>query len=310
MSLDRRAFLRGSLAAGSAAALSPQVARATQPAQDAPVIKAIQRKRIPKTGELLPVIGLGTSRTLNVDPNGEHPGLVEVVQGFLDWGGSCIDSSPMYGNSESVVGELLSKIDRKDLFFATKVWTKEGKQAGIDQMEDSRQRMTADRFDLMQVHNLVGLDDHMPTLEQMKAEGKIRYLGVTEMRDWETVEKLILSDKLDFIQIPYSLGERDVEARILPAARDHGVAVLVMRPFVRGQLFKQVAEKKFPEWASEIECSSWAQLFLKWLLGHPAVTCPIPATSKPHHLHDNMQGGVGPLPDAAMRARIQELVLS
>lgn len=216
----------------------------------------------------------------------------------------------MYGNSESVVGELLTKIDRKDLFFATKVWTKEGKQAGIDQMEESRQRMAADRFDLMQVHNLVGLDEHMPTLEQMKEEGKIRYLGVTEMRDWETVEKLVVSDKLDFIQIPYSLGERDVEARILPAARDHGVAVLVMRPFVRGQLFKQVADKEFPEWAAEIECSSWAQLFLKWLLGHPAVTCPIPATSKPHHLHDNMQGGVGPVPDAAMRARIQELVLS
>jgi diketogulonate reductase-like aldo/keto reductase len=310
MSLDRRAFLRGSLAAGSAAALSPQVAHATQAPQDAPTMRAIQRKRIPKTGELLPVIGLGTSRTLNVDPNGDHPSLVEVVQGFLDWGGSCIDSSPMYGNSESVVGELLTKIDRKDLFFATKVWTKEGKQAGIDQMEESRQRMAADRFDLMQIHNLVGLDQHMPTLEQMKAEGKIRYLGVTEMRDWETVEKLILSDKLDFVQIPYSLGERDVEARILPAARDHGVAVLVMRPFVRGQLFKQVADKKFPEWAAEIECSSWAQLFLKWLLGHPAVTCPIPATSKPHHLHDNMQGGVGSVPDTAMRARIQELVLS
>lgn len=308
MTLDRRTFLRTGLLAGSTATLGSSLANA-RPADDAPAIRAVQRKRIPKTGELLPVIGLGTSRTLNVDPSGAHPALREVLQGFLDWGGTCIDSSPMYGNSESVVGTLLDQLERKDLFYATKVWTDKGKQAGIDQMEQSRQRMGPERFDLMQVHNLVGLEEHMPTLEQMKAEERIRYLGVTEMRDWETVEKLIVSDKLDFVQIPYSLGERAVEARILPAARDHGVATLVMRPFVRGQLFQAVKGKELPGWAADIGCTSWAQVFLKWLLGHPAVTCPIPATSKPHHLHDNMQGGVGPLPDAALRARILEEVV-
>lgn len=308
MTVDRRTFLRTGLLAGSTATLGSSLAASTR-SDDAPAIRAVQRKRIPKTGELLPVIGLGTSRTLNVDPSGEHPALREVLQGFLDWGGTCIDSSPMYGNSESVVGTLLHQLGRDDLFYATKVWTDKGKQAGIDQMEQSRQRMGPERFDLMQVHNLVGLKEHMPTLEQMKAEGRIRYLGVTEMRDWETVEKLIVSDKLDFVQIPYSLGERAVEARILPAARDHGVATLVMRPFVRGQLFQAVKGKELPGWAADIGCTSWAQVFLKWLLGHPAVTCPIPATSKPHHLHDNMQGGVGPLPDAALRARILEEVV-
>ena len=308
MSVDRRTFLRKGLLTGTAATLGGSLAHAHSD-EDAPAIRAVRRKRIPKTGELLPVIGLGTSRTLNVDPDGNHPALREVLQGFLDWGGACIDSSPMYGNSESVVGALLDELERKDLFYATKVWTDKGKQAGIDQMEQSRQRMGPERFDLMQVHNLVGLEEHLPTLEQMKAEGRIRYLGVTEMRDWETVEKLIVSDKLDFVQIPYSLGERAVEARILPAALDHGVATLVMRPFVRGQLFQAVKGRELPGWAAEIGCNSWAQVFLKWLLGHPAVICPIPATSKPHHLHDNMQGGVGPLPDAALRARILEEVV-
>lgn len=310
MSLDRRSFLRTGFVAGSATALSrPSFAsKATQ--DEHPPIQAIQRKRIPKTGELLPVVGLGTSRTLNVDPSGDHPALREVLQGFLDWGGTCIDSSPMYGNSEAVVGALLEQLGRQDLFYATKVWTDKGKQAGIEQMEQSRQRMGPDRFDLMQVHNLVGLNEHMPTLEAMKAEGTIRYLGVTEMRDWETVEKLIVSDRLDFVQIPYSLGERAVEDRILPAARDHGVATLIMRPFVRGRLFQQVADKELPGWAAEIDCQSWAQVFLKWLIAHPAVTCPIPATSKPHHLHDNMQGGVGAMPDAALRARILEEVMA
>lgn len=303
MSFNRRSFLRHSLAAGAVGVAG--AAQAARPERDQDIrIQSLRRRRIPKTGELLPVIGLGTSRTFNVDPGSEHPNLLEVFQGFLDWGGSVLDSSPMYGQSEALCGELVKRTGRDDLFFATKVWTDKGKQAGIEQMETSRQHMAAERFDLMQVHNLVGLDVHLETLRAMKAEGRIRYLGVTEMRDWETVERLIRTADLDFVQVPYSMGEREVEERILPAAQDHGVAVLVMRPFQRGQLFQRAKGKEIPSWAEEIGCTSWAQILLKWILGHPAVTCPIPATSKPHHLHDNMRGGVGAMPDVELRKRM------
>jgi aryl-alcohol dehydrogenase-like predicted oxidoreductase len=295
---NRRDVLQGTLAAGAAFGLSPRGAAS------APRAQAVARRRIPKTGELVPCIGMGTSRTLDVDPDGDLAGLLEVVRLFLDAGGSLIDSSPMYGRAEAVVGRVLARLGRGDVFFATKVWTDEGREAGIAQMEASERLMGARHLDLLQIHNLVGYATHLATLRKWKAEGRVRYVGATEMKDLKEVERILREDDLDFLQIPYSMVEREVEARVLPAALEHGVAVLVMRPFQRAGLFDKVEGKPLPGWASEIDCSSWAQFFLKWVLGHPAVTCPIPATSKPHHMADNMRAGVGPLPDEAMRKRM------
>ncbi len=304
---SRRSFLSGAAAGALGLPLAPLSAR-SRPQEGE--VEAVGRKRIPKTGELLPMIGLGTSRTFNVDPKEEHAALLEVMAGFLARGGSLIDSSPMYGQAEALTGALLEELGRRDAFYATKVWTDEGKEAGIAQMGTSERLMGTPRFDLMQVHNLVGLEVQLATLRQWKEAGRIRYLGVTEMRDFAKVEELIVGGQLDFLQIPYSLGDRRVEQRVLPAALDHGVAVLVMRPFERGKLFGAMKGKQLPEWAADYGIHSWAQLFLKFLLGHPAVTCPIPATSKPHHLADNMRGGVGPLPDEAARKRMVALLES
>ncbi len=303
MKIERRRLLGG--LAALPVLTSARLAQAEVSPQP---VQAIGRKRIPRTGELLPMIGLGTSRTFDEDPGGENPGLVQVMSEFLAFGGSLIDSSPMYRRAEAMTGELLRRVERNDAFFATKVWTNEGREAGIAQMERSEQLMGTERFDLLQVHNLVGLDTHLATLKEWKASGRVRYVGVTEMRDFAKVEELIAGGAIDFVQIPYSLAEREVEARVLPAALDHGVAVLVMRPFQRGGLFKAMGDRPLPEWAGEVGCRSWAQVFLKFLLGHPAVTCPIPATSKPHHLADNMAAGVGPLPDESWRKRALELL--
>lgn len=296
---NRRDVLRGTMAAGAALGLPSGAA-----ASAAPRAEAVARRRIPRTGELVPCVGLGTSRTLDVDPDGDLAELVEVVRVFLDAGGSLIDSSPMYGHAEAVVGRVLARLGREDVFFATKVWTEEGREAGIAQMEASERLMGARRLDLMQIHNLVGYATHLATLRAWKVEGRVRYVGATEMRDWTEVERILREDKLDFIQVPYSMVEREVEARILPAALEHGVAVLVMRPFQRAGLFDKVEGKALPDWAAEIDCTSWAQFFLKWVLGHPAVTCPIPATSNPDHVADNMRAGVGRLPDEALRKRM------
>ncbi len=299
----RRAFLgaaagvalTGSLASSAHAEETLAAASVTsQDAEDEPRRGAIRRGRIPSTGELLPRIGLGTSRTFDVDPAANNPAQLTVMQRFLDWGGTLVDSSPMYRRSEAVVGALCAQLGRSDLFYATKVWTDEGKQAGIEQMTRSEERMGAARFDLMQVHNLVGLDVHLETLKEWKASGRVRYIGVTEMRDFAKVEELVSSDLLDFVQIPYSVTDRTVEARVLPACIEHGVAVLVMRPFQAGKLFGATKERELPGWAADFGASSWAQLFLKFILGHAAMTVPIPATSKPHHLDDNMGAGVGP----------------
>ncbi len=265
---------------------------------------AIRRARIPKSGELVPVIGLGTSRTFDEDPDAENPDLVAVMAGFLDWGGSLVDSSPMYKRAEAVVGALCRTVGRSDLFYATKVWTKDGKAAGIAQMEKSAELMGTPRFDLMQVHNLVDLDVQLGTLKEWRASGRVRYIGVTEMRDFAKVEELVATGELDFIQIPYSVRDRRVEERVLPACIEHGVAALVMQPYQSGRLFGAVKEKALPAWAADFGAASWGQLFLKFILGHDAVMLPIPATSKPHHLDDNMAAGVGPALDAAAREKL------
>jgi len=273
--------------------------------------RAVRRKRIPKTGELIPIIGLGTSRTFDVATDAEVDALVPVMEAFLNAGGMLIDSSPMYGHSEAVVGKLLDRVGRHDIFFATKVWTNRGKEAGIEQMNASMRKMGAGgRIDLMQVHNLVDWQTHLPTLREWKEVGRVRYIGITEMRDWETTEKIMREEDIDFIQVPYSIAERAVEDRILPAARDLGIAVLVMRPFQRGRLFRETRGKPLPEWAAEFDIHSWAQFFLKFIVSHPAVTCPIPATSDSGHMIDDMKGGVGRLPDQAARERMLALLES
>jgi diketogulonate reductase-like aldo/keto reductase len=297
--LTRRAALR-LMAAGAAAG----------PASAGAVSPMLQRP-IPSSGETIPAIGLGTWRTFDVGGSpAERAPLEEVLQRFVALGGQVVDSSPMYGAAESVLGDLgtaLAVTDR--LFLATKVWTS-GREAGIAQMEQSFQRLRVRRLDLMQVHNLLDWRTHLRALRAWKQDGRIRYLGVTHYTAsaYDELERVLRSEPLDFVQVNYSLGEREAERRILPLARERGIAVLVNRPFSEGGLFRRVRGQALPAWAAEVGCTSWAQIFLKWILGHPAVTCVIPATSRPQHLLDNMTAGTGPLPDAATRDRMAALV--
>lgn len=262
---------------------------------------------VPSSGERVPVIGMGSSRTFDVGGDPEiRTRLGEVLQIFFDKGGALIDSSPMYGNAESVLGELLAKISNKDrLFAATKVWTY-GKESGVEQMQQSMQRMRVPRFDLLQIHNLKDWRVHIETLKEWKAEGKIRYIGITTShgRDHTGLAKALEAESFDFVQLSYNILDRDVEQHLLPLALDRGVAVLANRPYQRGALFRRVRGLDLPEWASELDCESWGQFFLKFIVSHPAVTCVIPATSKPHHMADNMGAGFGALPDAATRKRM------
>ena len=268
---------------------------------------------IPSSGEKLPVIGLGTWRAFDVDLTTDNRRQLEqVLSLFVKLGGRVIDSSPMYGRAEEVIGELTAALGIRDkLFLATKVWT-HGKENGIKSMERSMALLRTKRVDLMQVHNLVDVQTHLATLREWKQQGRIRYLGIThhEAGVFPDVEKVMRSEKLDFVQINYSLMEREAEERVLPLAQERGVAVIVNRPFGAGDLFGKVRSKPLPDWAGEFDCRSWAQFFLKWIVAHPAVTCAIPATDKPLHLEDNMQGGVGRLPDENMRRRMVELVSS
>jgi len=269
--------------------------------------QAIKRKPIPRTGEDLPVIGLGTWQTFDVGLNqpAREP-LKAVLREFARAGGSVIDSSPMYGNSETVAGDLAAELGvHKQLFLATKVWTS-GREAGVRQMEESFRRLRAQRMDLMQVHNLVDYRTHLATLRRWKAEGKVRYIGVTHYTAsaYNELARVIASEELDFVQLNYSLVEREAEKRLLPFAAEKQLAVLVNRPFAEGRLFRRARGKSLPAWAMEIGCASWAQFFLKFIISHPAVTCAIPATSKLDHLADNMRAGLEPIPDAKDRDRM------
>jgi diketogulonate reductase-like aldo/keto reductase len=271
----------------------------------------IQTRPIPSSGEAIPVIGLGTWRTFDVGPGVEARGpLAEVLQRFVALGGRVIDSSPMYGAAESVVGDLAAELGLGEkLFLATKVWTT-GRDAGLAQMEQSLRRLRGRRVDLMQIHNLRDWRTHLRTLREWKAQGRIRYVGVTHYTEsaYDELERVLRAEPLDFVQVNYSLVERGAERRILPLARERGVAVLVNRPFSEGDLFRRVRDRALPGWAAEIDCQSWAQLFLKWILAHPAVTCAIPATSRVQHLVDNMQAGGGRLPEEALRERLAALI--
>lgn len=278
------------------------------PVNDAvPALASPLARPIPSSGEALPVIGLGTWQTFDVGPSpAQRAPLAEVLRGFLELGGRLVDSSPMYGRSEEVVGELTASLGaRERLFVATKVWT-EGARAGIAQMEDSMRKLRADPVDLMQVHNLVDVDTHLDTLRDWKQAGRVRYVGVTHYTAGahQAVARLIAMRPVDFVQINYSVGEREAERRLLPLARERRVAVIVNRPFGGGALLGRLRGRPLPAWAAEIGCTSWAQLLLKFVIAHPAVTCAIPATSRVAHLRDNMAAGRGRLPDEGLRARI------
>lgn len=297
--MSRRIFV-GSLAAALAAAW---IAPAGLHAAD----KAALRKTIPGTAETLAVIGLGTSRTFDIGSDkATLSGLAEVLQAFFTNGGELIDSSPMYGTAEMVLGELLNRVGHRDqLFAATKVWT-DGRQAGIRQMEDSLQKWGINRFDLMQIHNLRDWQAHLKTLRAWKDDGKIRYIGITTShgRYHRELEQILRNESLDFVQLSYNIEVRTAEERLLPLAADRGMAVLVNRPFQRGEIFRKVKGKALPDWAAECDCASWGQFFLKFIVSHPGVTCVIPATSKVHHLQDNMGAGFGRLPDSMTRKRM------
>jgi diketogulonate reductase-like aldo/keto reductase len=295
-SMSRREFVRVALGAG-AFALAGEFAMA----------ESILRKPIPKTGELLPAIGLGTWQTFDVGAvQSSRDPLKEVLREFVRFGGSVIDSSPMYGKSESVVGALAAELGvHKQLFLATKVWTR-GREAGIRQMEESFKRLRTQRMDLMQVHNLLDYRTHLATLGRWKEQGKVRYIGVTHYTAsaHDELARVLASEDVDFVQVNYSIAERDAEQRLLPLAAEKRIAVLANRPLAAGGLFSRVRGRSLPPWAKEIGCASWAQFFLKFSISHPAITCAIPATSKVEHLVDNMRAALGPLPDAATRERM------
>jgi diketogulonate reductase-like aldo/keto reductase len=266
---------------------------------------------IPKTGELLAVIGLGTWQTFDVGQvNDENAAAMEnlgaVLRLFFEGGGTVIDSSPMYGPAEAVVGQLLAKMHAR-AFLATKVWTS-GREAGIAQMRRSAELLKTRVIDLMQIHNLVDWRTQLATLRKLKEAGQVRYVGITHYTPsaFSDLAGIIEREQIDFVQLPYSIDLRDAEKRMLPLAAERRVAVMVNRPFGGGGLFRQVRGKTLPPWAAELGCASWAQFFLKYIVSHPAVTCVIPATADSAHLSDDLKAGYGPLPDAAGRRRMAE----
>ena len=298
---DRRDFLRllAGLAVGGLLPLRPSLAEGGAPI----------KKAIPISGEAIPVIGMGTSRTFDAAGDQERIArLGKVLAAFFEHGGTVIDSSPMYGSAEQVIGRLLQGADAPGgLFSATKVWT-DGRESGVRQMEHSRGLWGVDRFDLMQIHNLRDWRVHYETLLSMKAEGRIRYIGITTSHGRDHYELQAILDKhaFDFVQLSYNIGNRVVERALLPQAAERGIAVIVNRPFARGSLFNRTRGRALPDWAGEFDCTSWGQFFLKYAVSHPAVTCAIPATSKVHHMVDNMGAGFGRLPDPTMRRRMEK----
>jgi aryl-alcohol dehydrogenase-like predicted oxidoreductase len=261
---------------------------------------------IPSSGEPLPVVGIGTWKAFDVGTSdAERAPLAAILREFVSLGGSLIDSSPMYGRSEGVIGDLASTENLQSrLFLATKVWTS-GKRCGIDQMEESMRRMKTARMDLMQVHNLVDVDTHLATLREWKSAGRVRYIGITHYTSsaYREVEAVLRRETVDFLQINYSAAEREAEQRLLPLAREKGIAVIANRPFAEGAILRRLRARPLPSWAGD-DCSSWAQLLLKFVLSHPAITCAIPATTNLEHLRDNIAAANGRMPDESIRARI------
>ena len=297
--LDRRGLLRSLAAAGGAAILPCEIAW-SQP-------RALLTRSIPSTGEPLPLVGLGSWITFNVgNDTVARDACTEVMGAFFGAGGRLIDSSPMYGSSQDVIGYGLDKLkDPENLFAADKVWIAAGSR-GRAQIETSRRAWRIPRFDLLQVHNLLAWQEHLPTLFAMKEAGALRYVGITtsEARRHHEFEQIMRAHKVDFVQLTYNVLDREAEERLLPLARDRGMAVIVNRPFREGALIRKVERHPLPAWAAEIECRNWAQLLLKFIVSHPAVTCAIPATTRVDHVLENLGAASGRLPDSAMRARI------
>src|SRR5688572_30027487 len=299
----RRAI--GRLAAGGIAALlHPRLAFA-QPS------RAPLTRRIPSSGEEVPILGLGTWITFNVgDDIAARDACAEVMRAFFDAGGRLIDSSPMYGSAQDVIGHGLAKLGvPAGLFSADKVWTSSG-SGGRRQIDDTRRRWRVPRLDLVQVHNLLSWEDHLQTLFAMKSAKQIRYVGITtsEGRRHREIEQIMRAHPIDFVQVTYNVLDRDVEERILPLARERGIAVIVNRPFRQGALIDQVQRHPLPAWARDLDCANWAQFLLKFVVSHPAVTCAIPATSSVAHVRENMGAALGRLPDEAMRRRMTSYV--
>ena len=298
MDRDRRATLHTLGALASLALMGPASGR-----------EAMHARPIPSSGQSLPVIGIGTWQTFDVggDAAARAP-LKEVLRLFFAGGGRMVDSSPMYGSSESVVGDACADLGIcEPLFMATKVYT-HGREEGIRQMQRSVKRMRAGSMDLMQVHNLLDVETHTPTLREWKARKRVRYIGITHYTASAhgEVEKQLKKEKYDFLQINYSLAERESEKRLLPYCLQNRIAVIANRPFAEGAMFRRVRGRPLPPWAAELGVASWAQYFLKWIAGHPAVTCVIPGTGKPEHVADNVAAGFGALPDEAMRKQMAE----
>ena len=279
----------------------------------APVLaqtRPVMTRRIPSSGEAIPVVGLGSWITFNVGNDvAARDECTGVIRAFLESGGRVIDSSPMYGSSQEVIGYALAKLGRPQVFSADKVWTSSG---GAAQAEESRRKWGVPRFDLLQVHNLLDWEDHLPVLLAMKAEGRVRYVGVTtsEGRRHGELEKIMRSQPIDFVQVTYNALDREVEERILPLAQERRIAVIANRPFRQGALIRQLERHGLPAWAAEAGAASWAQFLLKFIVSHPAITCAIPATSKVAHVVENLRAAAGPLPDAELRRRMAAYVES
>jgi len=272
---------------------------------------SMNKRAIPSTGEMLPVVGCGTWRTFDVGNDAAAQArLADVLQILFDNGGSVIDSSPMYGSSEAVAGSVLTRMNaHKRAFVATKVWTS-GRDAGIAQMENSLRLWQQPRIDLMQIHNLLDWQTQLATLRDWKARGRIRYIGVTHYTSsaFGEVEAVMRSEKIDFVQINYAADDRAAEETLLPLAKERGIGVIVNQPFGGGGLLGRLKDKPVPEWSKDIGCTTWAQLLLKFVLSHPAVTCVIPGTGRPEYMHDNVRAGFGSYPDESMRNQIAAAV--
>ncbi len=272
---------------------------------------AMIARPIPSTGEKMPAVGLGTSQVFDVGAGeGARQPLREVLQRFVDAGGRIIDTSPMYGRAEAATGDLVAALGiRPRVFLATKVWTS-GREAGLAQMRRSAELLKSQVLDLVQVHNLMDWRTHLATLRQMKDEGRVRYIGITHYTTGALPElaRILANERgIDFVQCAYSLGTRGAETALFPTAAERKVAVIVNRPFEDGGMFRRVRGRALPVWAAEFDCTSWAQLFLKYILAEPAVTCAIPATANPDHMEDDLKAGFGRLPDPRQRQQIRQL---
>ena len=299
MGYSRRQFCRLVTASAALAAWMPRGSTGAE--------AVMLKRKIPSTGEELPVIGLGTSGVFDVGgSSAERAPLTQVLKLLIDNGGSLLDTSPMYNRAEAVSGDLVAAQDwRERMFIATKVWTR-GRDAGLQQIETSMKLLKTPKLDLVQVHNLLDLETQLANVRALKSQGKVRYTGITHytVASHTDLENVIQREPVDFVQLNYSIVTRQAEQRLLPLAAERKVAVLVNRPFEDGALFARVRGKPLPAWAADIDCTSWAQMFLKFIVSHPAVTCVIPATARPEHMADNLKAGFGRMPDDKMRERM------